>query len=181
MLHKYLMQGTTTHYSSAVFLTETGKVAPPCRRRKQRVTDTRGNRCAIQMPAFPASHRCGVGTRPPWTLEVQDEFTLKQVLDVLQQKLIRRGISLKALTYGKIEPAASAHIRQTVDLQQGISTDKAKEIVKAIKDGKLKVQASIQGDSVRVSGKKRDDLQETIAFLKEQDFDLPLQFVNFRD
>lgn len=113
-------------------------------------------------------------------LEVQDEFTLKQVLDVLQQKLIRRGISLKALTYGKIEPAASAHIRQTVELQQGISTDKAKEIVKAIKGTKLKVQAAIQGETVRVSGKDRDVLQEVIAFLKAESFDIDMQFTNYR-
>jgi hypothetical protein len=113
-------------------------------------------------------------------LEVQDEFTLRQVLDVLQQKLIRRGISLKALTYGKIEPAASAHIRQTIELQQGISTDKAKEIVKAIKGTKLKVQAAIQGDTVRVSGKDRDVLQEAIAFLKAESFDIDMQFTNYR-
>lgn len=113
-------------------------------------------------------------------LEVPDDFTLKQVLDVLQQKLIRRGISLKALTYGKIEPAAGAQIRQSIDLQQGISTDKAKEIVKSIKGTKLKVQAAIQGDSVRVTGKDRDELQAVIAHLKAESFDIDMQFTNYR-
>ncbi|MCB9602291.1 MAG: YajQ family cyclic di-GMP-binding protein [Polyangiales bacterium] len=101
--------------------------------------------------------------------------------DVLEQKLIKRKVSLKTLDPQKTQPAGGSTFRQLLKLKEGISTEKAKEIVKAIKDSKLKVQASIQGDSVRVTGKKRDDLQECIAFLREQDFDLPLLYQNFRD
>jgi len=110
-----------------------------------------------------------------------DDFKVKAVVDVLQSKLVRRGISLKALVYGNIEPAAGGLAKQTITVQQGIDTDKAKHIVKLIKDAKLKVQAQIQADQVRVSGKKRDDLQSAIQLLKGQDLDLPLQFTNFRD
>jgi hypothetical protein len=99
---------------------------------------------------------------------------------VLQQKLVRRGVSLKALSYGKIEPAAKDSVRQMVSLQQGIPTDKAKEIVKLIKDSKLRVQASINGDFVRVAGKDRDTLQQVIALLKEKDFGIDMQFTNYR-
>ncbi len=113
-------------------------------------------------------------------LETPEEFTLKQVLDVLQQKLIRRGISLKALTYGTVEPAAGATVRQSIELQQGISTDEAKAIVKSIKGTKLKVQAAIQGDVVRVTGKDRDVLQEVIAHIKAEPFEIDMQFTNYR-
>jgi len=109
-----------------------------------------------------------------------DEFRLKAVNDILQQKLVRRGVSLKALDYGTIEPAAKGTVRQTVSLQQGISTDKAREIVKLIKGTKLKVQSAIQEDMVRVSGKDRDTLQKVIALLKEHDFDIDMQFTNYR-
>jgi len=109
-----------------------------------------------------------------------DEFRLKAVNDILQQKLVRRGVSLRALDYGIIEPAAKGTVRQTVSLQQGISTDKAREIVKLIKGTKLKVQSAIQEDMVRVSGKDRDTLQEVIALLKEHDFDIDMQFTNYR-
>ena len=109
-----------------------------------------------------------------------DEFRLKAVNDILQQKLVRRGVSLKALDYGTIEPAAKGTVRQTVSLQQGISTDKAREIVKLIKGTKLKVQSAIQEDMVRVSGKDRDTLQEVNALLKEHDFDIDMQFTNYR-
>ncbi|MEE9562547.1 MAG: YajQ family cyclic di-GMP-binding protein [Thermoanaerobaculia bacterium] len=109
-----------------------------------------------------------------------DEFRLKAVNDILQQKLVRRGVSLKALDYGTIEPAAKGTVRQTVSLQQGISTDKAREIVKFIKGTKLKVQSAIQEDMVRVSGKDRDTLQKVIALLKEHDFDIDMQFTNYR-
>ena len=107
-------------------------------------------------------------------------YTSKAVNDILQQKLVRRGVSLKALDYGTIEPAAKGTVRQTVTLQQGISTDKAREIVKLIKGTKLKVQSTIQEDMVRVSGKDRDTLQEVIALLKEHDFDIDMQFTNYR-
>lgn len=113
-------------------------------------------------------------------IEAPEEFTLKQVLDVLQQKLIRRGVSLKALTYGTVEPAAGATVRQSIDLQQGISTDEAKAIVKSIKGTKLKVQAAIQGDVVRVTGKDRDVLQEVIAHLKAEPFEMDMQYTNYR-
>ena len=114
------------------------------------------------------------------TLTANDDFGLKAVNDLLQGKLVKRGVPLKALDYGKPEPAAKGTVRQVVTIQQGIATEKAKEIVKAIKDAKLKVQASIQGDQVRVTGKKKDDLQQVIALLKGADFGLPLQFTNYR-
>lgn len=110
-----------------------------------------------------------------------DEYTVKVVVDVLQSKFVRRGISLKALSYGEIEAAGGGRAKQKITVQQGIQTEKAREIVKVIKDSKLKVQAQIQNDQVRISGKKRDDLQQVIQLLKQQDFDLPLQFTNFRD
>lgn len=114
------------------------------------------------------------------TLATTSEFTLRSLTDVLQEKLIRRGVSLKALSYGKIEPGAKDSVRQTVTLQQGIPVEKAREIVKFIKDTKLKVQSSINGDFVRVSGKDRDTLQKVIALLKEKDFGIDMQFTNYR-
>ena len=110
-----------------------------------------------------------------------DDFKVKAAVDVLQSKFVRRGISLKALVYGKIEPAAGGLAKQTITVQQGIDADHARQIVKLVKDTKLKVQTQIQGDQLRISGKKRDDLQQVLQLLKAQDLDLPLQFVNFRD
>ncbi|HVP64761.1 MAG TPA: YajQ family cyclic di-GMP-binding protein [candidate division Zixibacteria bacterium] len=109
-----------------------------------------------------------------------DEYKLKAVTDVLQTKLVKRNVPLKALSYGTIEPAAGATVRQKITMQQGIPTEKAREIVKVIKDSKKKVQASIQGDLVRVSGKDRDTLQEIIALLRNRDFGIDMQFVNYR-
>ena len=109
-----------------------------------------------------------------------DEFKLNAVNGILQQKLVRRGVSLKALTYGTIEPAAGGTVRQTVTLQQGIPIEQAREIVKIIKKAKLEVQASINDDMVRVSGKDRDALQEVITLVKEQDLPLDMQFTNYR-
>ncbi|MZP31150.1 YajQ family cyclic di-GMP-binding protein [Heliobacterium undosum] len=109
-----------------------------------------------------------------------DEFKLKNVTDILEAKMVKRGISLRALKYGKIESAAGDTVRQKVDLVQGISKENAKEITKLIKDSKIKVQASVQGDQVRVSGSKRDDLQAVIALLKKADLEIELQFINFR-
>ncbi len=109
-----------------------------------------------------------------------DEYKLKSVVDILQGKLVKRGVPLKNLDYEKVEPAAGGTVRQRVKLVSGIPQDKAKEIVKAIKDTKLKVQAAIQSDQVRVSGKNRDDLQSVIAMLKGRDFGVELQFVNYR-
>jgi cyclic-di-GMP-binding protein len=114
------------------------------------------------------------------TLTANDDFGLKAVNDLLQGKLVKRGVPLKALDYGKPEPAAKGTVRQLVTIRQGIATEKAKEIVKAIKDSKLKVQAAIQSEQVRVTGKKKDDLQQVIALLREADFGIPLQFTNFR-
>jgi uncharacterized protein YajQ (UPF0234 family) len=114
------------------------------------------------------------------TLTTASDFTLKSLNDVLQQKLVRRNVSLKALTYGKVEPAAKDSVRQTVTLQQGIPIEKAREIVKFIKDTKLRVQASINGDFVRVAGKDRDTLQQIIALLKQEDFGIDMQFTNYR-
>jgi uncharacterized protein YajQ (UPF0234 family) len=113
-------------------------------------------------------------------LSSADEYTLKSVNDVLQTKLVKRGVSLKALTYGAIEPASGSTVRQKVSLQQGIPIEKAREIVKLVKNSKLKVQASIQGDFVRVSGKDRDTLQQVIAMIKQSDFGIDMQFTNYR-
>ncbi len=114
------------------------------------------------------------------TLAANDEFGLKAVNDVLQAKLVKRSVPLKALDYGAVEPAAKGTVRQVVTIRQGIAIEKAREIVKAIKDAKLKVQVSIQGDQVRVTGKKKDDLQSVIALLRAADFRIPLQFTNYR-
>jgi hypothetical protein len=102
------------------------------------------------------------------------------VNDVLQQKLVKRGVPLRALTYGAVEPAAGSTVRQRVTMQQGIPIEKAREIVKVIKNSKKKVQASIQADVVRVSGKDRDTLQEIIALLRASDFGIDMQFANYR-
>ena len=113
-------------------------------------------------------------------LTAEDETKLRNMNDILQGKMIKRGISLKALDYQKAEPAAGGTVRQVVKIQQGIPGDKAKEVVKFIKDGKHKVQASIQGETVRVSGKDRDTLQDVIAALKGKDFGIDMQFDNYR-
>src|SRR5438046_8616582 len=113
-------------------------------------------------------------------LSSADDYKLKAVNDILQGKLVKRGVPLKALAYGAVEPAAGSTVRQKITLQQGIPTEKAKDIVRVIKDSKKKVQASIQGDAVRVSGKDRDTLQEIIALLKGQDFGIDMQFTNYR-
>lgn len=113
-------------------------------------------------------------------LTSSDEYKLKAVNDILQSKLVKRGVPLKALSYGTVEPAAGSTVRQRVTMQQGIPTEKAREIVKVIKDSKKKVQASIQGDMVRVSGKDRDTLQEIIALIRQKDFGIDMQFTNYR-
>ena len=113
-------------------------------------------------------------------LASQDEYTIKAVTEILQQKLVKRGVSLKNLEYEKIEPAANSSVRQKIKLKQGISSDVAKKIVAAIKDSKKKAQASIQGDTVRVSAKDRDILQEIISLLRAKDMGVDLQFTNYR-
>jgi cyclic-di-GMP-binding protein len=110
----------------------------------------------------------------------QDEFKLKAVRDVLEERLVKRSVPLKALTWGKIEDALSGRVRQHCSMQKGIPTEKAREIVKLIKGSKLKVQAAIQGDQLRVSGKSRDDLQSVMKLLKEQDLGIDMQFTNYR-
>jgi uncharacterized protein YajQ (UPF0234 family) len=109
-----------------------------------------------------------------------DEYKLGAVNDILQSKLIKRQISPKSLKYGKIEPASGGTVRQTVSIAQGIDQENAKKIVKLIKEAKIKVQASIQGEQVRVSGKSRDDLQQVIQMLKQKDLPIDLQFTNYR-
>ena len=114
------------------------------------------------------------------TLHSDDESRLKAVIDVLTTKLVKRGVSLKALEYGTIQPAAKGTVRQVVTIQRGIPTERAKEIVKFIKGTGIRVQAQIQESQVRVSGKNRDDLQAVIQSLKARDFGLDLQFTNYR-
>jgi uncharacterized protein YajQ (UPF0234 family) len=114
-------------------------------------------------------------------LSAEDETKLRNMNDILQQKLVRRGVPLKAFSYGKIEPAAGGTVRQRAEIQEGIPQEKAREVVKFIKDSKAKVQASIQGDIVRVTGAKRDDLQAAMALIRKEIADQPLSFNNFRD
>jgi uncharacterized protein YajQ (UPF0234 family) len=113
-------------------------------------------------------------------LASKDEFKLKAITEVLESKLLKRKVPLKALTFGSVEPAAGSTVRQEITLQNGIPTEKAREIVKTIKDTKKKVQAAIQGDLVRVSGKDRDTLQQVIQHLRSQDFGIDMQFTNYR-
>lgn len=114
------------------------------------------------------------------TLIGDDDFKLKNVVDILETKLVKRGINIKALRYGKIEPSAKDTVRQKLNLVQGVDKEQSKIITKLVKDSKLKVQVAIQGDQVRISGKNRDDLQEIIKIIKDYEFDIPLQFVNYR-
>ncbi|HWW74325.1 MAG TPA: YajQ family cyclic di-GMP-binding protein [Pyrinomonadaceae bacterium] len=113
-------------------------------------------------------------------LSAEDETKLRNMNDILQQKLVRRSVPLKALSYGRVEPAAGGTVRQRAAIQQGIPTEKAREIVKFIKETKLKVQAAIQGDVVRVTGRDRDTLQDVIAQLKSKDFGINMQYTNYR-
>jgi len=114
------------------------------------------------------------------TVLAADAMKLRAVVDILQSKLHRRGVPLKALSFGEVESAAGGALRQKITLQQGIPQDKAREIVRLIKDTKLKLQASIQQDQVRVTGKSRDDLQSLIALLRQKDLGIALQFENYR-
>lgn len=114
------------------------------------------------------------------TLASADDYKLKAVTEVLQGKLVKRNVPLKGFQYGTIEPAGGSTVRQKITMQQGIPIEKAREIVKLIKDSKKKAQASIQGDLVRVTSKDRDTLQEIIALLKNKDFGIDMQFTNYR-
>lgn len=115
------------------------------------------------------------------TVETADEMKLKAIDDIMQSKMHKRGVPLKALSFGDPQEAGGGRIRQKIALQQGIPIDKAKEIVRLIKDSKVRVQASIQEDQVRVAGKNRDDLQAIIALVKEKDLGIALQFTNYRN
>lgn len=114
------------------------------------------------------------------TIIGDDEFKLKNVVDILEARLVKRGINLKALRYGKMEPAAKDTVRRRVDLIQGLDKEISKAVTKLVKESKLKVQASVQGDQVRISGKNRDDLQKIIQIIKDHEFEIPLQFINYR-
>jgi uncharacterized protein YajQ (UPF0234 family) len=114
------------------------------------------------------------------TLTSDDPGKLKSVVDILETRLVKRGIALKALEYGTVADAAGGTVRQEVKVQQGIASEKAKAIVRTIKDSKLKVQAAIQADQVRISGRNKDDLQSVMALLRGGDYGLPLQFTNYR-
>jgi cyclic-di-GMP-binding protein len=113
-------------------------------------------------------------------LASSDEFKIKAVRDVLEGRLVKRNVPLKALTYGEVEKALGGTTRQKISLQKGIPSDKAREIVKLIKGTKLKVQAAIQGEQVRVSGKNKDDLQAVMRTLRENDLGIDMQFTNYR-
>ncbi len=114
------------------------------------------------------------------TLASSDDYKLKAITEILQSKLIKRAVPVKNLTYGVVTPAAGSSVKQEITLTSGIPIEKARDVVKKIKDSKLKLQASIQGDLVRISGKDRDTLQQAIALLKSADFGIDLQFTNFR-
>ncbi len=113
-------------------------------------------------------------------LTSDDEYKLQSLTEILQQKLVKRKVPLRALSYGKIDPALGATVRQRVSIQQGISSEKAKEINRFIRDTKLKVKTTIQEDSVRVSGRDRDTLQQVMTLLREKDFGIDMQFTNYR-
>ncbi|HRI44086.1 MAG TPA: YajQ family cyclic di-GMP-binding protein [Fimbriimonadaceae bacterium] len=130
--------------------------------------DFKGSKCEIEFE------------KSDITLHADDDFKLQQVKDILESKLIRRGIDIRLIDYGKVEPATGLSVRQKVILKQGIEQDKAKALIKQIKDSGIKVQAQIQGDEVRVSGKNKDDLQKCIQFVKGLDLAMPVDFVNYR-
>jgi len=130
--------------------------------------DFRGSKCGISFDGKEI------------VLTADDDFKLKNVIDVLEPRLVKRKVDLKALRYGKVEKAAGDTVRQRVELVQGLDKEVSARIIKLIKGSKLKVQASYQGDQVRVSGKSRDDLQAVIRLIREREWDVPLQFVNMR-
>jgi len=129
---------------------------------------------------FKGSHANVVMEKNELVLTAEDETKLRNMNDILQQKLVRRSVPLKALNYGQVEPAAGGTVRQRAQIQEGIPQEKAKEVVKFIKDSKAKVQSSIQGDVVRVTGRDRDTLQDVITKLKARDFGIHMQFTNYR-
>jgi uncharacterized protein YajQ (UPF0234 family) len=114
------------------------------------------------------------------TIVSDDEYKLKSVVDILRAKLIKRQVSVKAFNFGTVEPALGGTVRQVAKIQNGLTTEKAKEIAQSVRDGKLKAQTQIQGDQLRVQSKSRDELQAVIAFLKSKDFGVDLQYINYR-
>lgn len=164
-----MAQQNTFDITSSIDLAEVSNAINQAMKEVLTRFDFKGSRSSIEVEAKEAI-----------ILNSDDEYKLKSLNDILQSRLVKRSVPLKGLTYGKVEQALGGAVRQRIDLQQGIPQDKAKEIVKLIKDRKFKVQASIQGDSVRVSGKDRDTLQEVIAALREEDFGIDMQFTNYR-
>ena len=138
-----------------------------------------GDSPALRPEGLPLRNQPGEGDNEI-QLASAGEYKLEAVKEILGQKLVKRGVSLKNLTYGKVEPAAGQSVRQKISLQQGIPAEKAKEIVRLVKDSKKKAQASIQGDTVRISSKDRDELQAIIALLRGKDLGVDLQFTNYR-
>jgi uncharacterized protein YajQ (UPF0234 family) len=131
--------------------------------------DLKGSKCEITLE------------KTDITVLAPDDMKVKALVDILQSRLHKRGVPLKALTYGDVEQASGGALRQKISLQQGIPIERAREIVRMIKDSKVRVQAAIQEDQVRVSGKNRDDLQKIIAMLREKDLGIALQFTNYRN
>ena len=156
--------------TSNVDLQEVDNALNQARKEVAQRYDFKGSKAAIDFDANESK----------LVLTADDEFKLNALWEIVQTRLIRRNVPVKNLTRGTPVPAANSTVRQDIALQQGIPTEKAREIVKLIKDSKRKVQASIQGDTVRVSGKDRDTLQEIIALLKQRDFGIDMQFTNYR-
>ena len=164
-----MAQQNTFDITSAIDLAEVANAISQALKEVQTRFDFKGSKSAIEVEGKDAI-----------VLTSDDDYKLKSLNDILQSKLIKRGVPLKGLTYGKVDKALGGTVRQRIELQQGIPQEKAKEIVKVIKDLKLKVQSSINGDFVRVTGKDRDALQEVIAALRQQDFGIDMQFTNYR-
>jgi cyclic-di-GMP-binding protein len=155
---------------SKIELPEVGNAIQQAMKEIQQRYDLKGSKSSIELNE--KDHKI--------LLASQDEYKLKAVIEVLEGKLVKRKVPLKGLTYGTLIPAAGSSVKQEISLQQGIPIEKAREIVRKIKDSKLKVQAAIQGDLVRVSGRDRDTLQSVIKLLRDTDFGIDVQFTNYR-
>jgi len=153
---------------SKIDLQEVSNAVQQCMKEIRTRFDLKGTRCDVQL----------AGTQI--TIIADDEFKLKSVREVLEQKLVKRQVPLKGLTYGKIEHAFQGTVKQVADIQQGISTEKGREIVRRVKDSKLKVQASIQGDQIRISGRDKDTLQAVMHLLREAELGIHIHFTNYR-
>ena len=164
-----MAQQNTFDITSSIDLAEVSNAINQSMKEVQTRFDFKGSKSSIEVEG-----------RQAIILTSDDEYKLKSLNDILQGKLVKRNVPLKGLTYGKIEQALGGTVRQRVELQQGIPQEKSKEIIRVIKDRKFKVQASIQGDFVRVAGKDRDTLQEVIAALRQEDFGIDMQFTNYR-